>query len=478
MVQAGIERSSDAARSAGRHAVALLDRRRSRRHRGERAGDPGLGWAARAPRGGGQGAGLRARRRLVAAAALEAGADGLAVARVREGVRLRDLGVTAPMLLLAAFTPKEADTLVANDLTPTVVEERQLALLSQAAERAGRQVPVHVKLDTGMRRYGAPVEEAIPVAASVVRACRTSSLEGFYTHFATADAPDLGFAREQLAAFQTACGRLEAQGIRPRYLHAANSAGTLAMREAHYDLVRVGAGRLRLLRHADRHRGRATPAGGDACARGSLGCWTCRRAAPWATVARTRPRGRCARRCSPSATPMGCPAAIIAAATCCSTASAPTSSGGSRWTSASSTSRTARRWPSAIVRWCSASRARIASPWTNSPSCRAASPTRHSPISAAACPASTGSGGAVVATSTLAGEEWLDTPIAQQQFGLGEEPQLGVSAPASLLPAAGRSAAGPTLTSNIVTWFSYVLLVENSGFEPLTFPLTGGTLFN
>ena len=156
-----------------------------------------------------QGYGLGAR--LVAAAALEAGADGLAVARVREGVRLRDLGVQAPMLLLAAFTPLEADTLVANELTPTVVEEGQLTLLSQAAEHVGRQVPVHVKLDTGIRRYGAPAHEAIPVAASVVRV--EPSLEGFYTHFATADAPDLGFAREQLAAFQTACGRLEAQGI-------------------------------------------------------------------------------------------------------------------------------------------------------------------------------------------------------------------------------------------------------------------------
>jgi alanine racemase len=186
-----------------------------------------------------QGYGLGAR--LVAAAALEAGADGLAVARVREGVRLRDLGVQAPILLLAAFTPAETDALVANDLTPTVVEDRQIALLDEAAERRGRRVPVHVKLDTGIRRYGAPVDEAIPVAASIARASNLE-LEGFYTHFATADAPDLSFAREQLAAFQTACGRLEAQGIRPRYLHAANSAGTLAMREAHYDLVRVGLG--------------------------------------------------------------------------------------------------------------------------------------------------------------------------------------------------------------------------------------------
>src|SRR5262249_7119395 len=72
-----------------------------------------------------QGYGLGAR--LISEAALGAGADGLAVARVREGVRLRELGVQAPILLLAAFTPGEVDDLVRQELTPTIVEEAQVA---------------------------------------------------------------------------------------------------------------------------------------------------------------------------------------------------------------------------------------------------------------------------------------------------------------------------------------------------------------
>ncbi len=186
-----------------------------------------------------QGYGLGAG--LISSAALEAGADALAVARVREGVRLRRLGVKAPILLLTAFTPAEVSDIAAHDLTPTVVDAAQLALLARAADRAGRRVRVHVKLDTGIRRYGAPLDEALAVAVAAERATALH-LEGFYTHFATADGPDLGFAREQLAAFQSACGQLESLGIRPTYLHAANSAGTLALREAHYDLVRVGLG--------------------------------------------------------------------------------------------------------------------------------------------------------------------------------------------------------------------------------------------
>src|SRR5581483_6105690 len=87
---------------------------------------------------------------MVASAALEAGADGLAVARVQEGVRLRRHGVTSPILLLTAFAPEEAPQIVAQGLTPTVVEHAQLPALMTAAQRAGTRLPVHVKLDTGL----------------------------------------------------------------------------------------------------------------------------------------------------------------------------------------------------------------------------------------------------------------------------------------------------------------------------------------
>jgi alanine racemase len=178
---------------------------------------------------------------MVATAALAAGADGLAVARVREGVRLRRHGVTAPILLLTGFAPDEVTQIVAERLTPTVVEHAQLPALMTAAQRAGARQAIHVKLDTGLHRYGAPLGEALALIRTIV-ASEVLELEGFYTHFATADALDLAFAREQMAAFRAACHTLEGEGTRPRYLHAANSAGTLAVPEAHFDLVRVGLG--------------------------------------------------------------------------------------------------------------------------------------------------------------------------------------------------------------------------------------------
>ena len=93
-----------------------------------------------------QGYGLGAG--LIASAALEAGADALAVARVREGVRLRRLGVKAPILLLTAFTPAEVRDVAAHELTPTVVDVGQLALLARAADRASRRFAIFEQAST------------------------------------------------------------------------------------------------------------------------------------------------------------------------------------------------------------------------------------------------------------------------------------------------------------------------------------------
>jgi alanine racemase len=184
-----------------------------------------------------QGYGLGAE--LVATAALAAGADALAVARVHEGVRLRRHGVTAPILLLTGFAPAEADDIVRHTLTPTVVAQDQVSRLAACAQRTGRKLAVHVKMDTGLHRYGASTGEAVSLASRIYET-EGLELEGFYTHFATADAADLSFAHEQLGEFRGACAYLADRGMRPRYLHAANSAATLGLREAHFDFVRVG----------------------------------------------------------------------------------------------------------------------------------------------------------------------------------------------------------------------------------------------
>lgn len=178
----------------------------------------------------------------VARAALEGGATWLAVALVEEGVELREAGVTAPVLLLSEPPPGAAEAVVGASLTPTVAGPEAAAALSAAARRHGGRVPVHVKVDTGMHRVGAPAAGAPALAASVA-GDPGLRLEGLWTHLAVADgtgAEDRAFTAEQLRRFDAVVAAAAAAGARPPLLHVANSAGAIAWPACRRDLVRCG----------------------------------------------------------------------------------------------------------------------------------------------------------------------------------------------------------------------------------------------
>ncbi len=177
----------------------------------------------------------------VARAALDAGATWLGVARVQEGIELRAAGIDAPILLLSEPSPRVADAVVAHELTPVVYTEPGIDALAKAVADAGRVTPlaVHLKVDTGMHRVGCTTEDAVALAHRVeVR--DELELAGVCTHLAVADEPANGYTAEQLARFDAVLAALEARGLRPPVVHAANSAGLLTAPAARYDLVRVG----------------------------------------------------------------------------------------------------------------------------------------------------------------------------------------------------------------------------------------------
>ncbi len=101
----------------------------------------------------------------VARAALAGGAIGLAVALVDEGVDLRRRGVRGPILLLSECGAEAVDAAMANNLTPTLYTAEGVELFSAAARRLGQRKSVHVKVDTGMHRVGAPVGEVPAILA-------------------------------------------------------------------------------------------------------------------------------------------------------------------------------------------------------------------------------------------------------------------------------------------------------------------------
>jgi alanine racemase len=179
----------------------------------------------------------------VARAALDAGASGLGVALVEEGIELRDAGVDAPILVLSEPVPDAADCVVARDLTPVVYTPAGIDALAKAVADRGehRRLGVHLKVDTGMHRVGCRPDHAVELASQVSDRPELE-LAGVCTHLAVADEPDHPYTQEQLAAFDAVLGDLSARGLPTGVVHACNTAGAIEWPAARFDLVRVGIG--------------------------------------------------------------------------------------------------------------------------------------------------------------------------------------------------------------------------------------------
>ncbi len=175
----------------------------------------------------------------VSRAAIDAGAWGLGVATLEEGVEVRRAGLDVPVLVLGAIPPEGAAVAIEHDLAVTVFDVETGRALSAAAASLGRTARLHLKVDTGLGRIGIAPHEAVALAR-VLGTLPGTVLEGCMTHFATAHELDLAPVRAQFEGFRSVLGGLQAAGIAVRLRHAANSAAVLSLPDAHFDLVRCG----------------------------------------------------------------------------------------------------------------------------------------------------------------------------------------------------------------------------------------------
>ncbi len=174
----------------------------------------------------------------VARTALQAGATWLGVNFADEGVQLRQAGVTAPILLVGYTASWQAATVAAHRLTPTV-NSLDVAEALNAAASPSAPLPVHVKVDTGLSRYGMMPDEIVPFVHRLAQ-MRGLRFEGLFSHFASADQTDKTSARRQLAIYLDTVARLKQAGIDVPIRHIGASGATLDMPETHLDMVRCG----------------------------------------------------------------------------------------------------------------------------------------------------------------------------------------------------------------------------------------------
>src|SRR6266545_3466271 len=173
----------------------------------------------------------------VARRLLAAGAPLLAVAYVEEAMALREEGFSVPIVVLAAFGPGQERMIRKHDLTPVVSTPRTLEAVLGPSRGGRRPLSVHLKVDTGMSRLGFTTAAFVEAAQRLTEA-KGLELEGVMTHLANADEDREATAR-QLDRFDQAVAALHQRGIRPKYVHACNSAGLALYRPTH-SLVRPG----------------------------------------------------------------------------------------------------------------------------------------------------------------------------------------------------------------------------------------------
>ncbi len=165
------------------------------------------------------------------------------VAAVAEGERLRASGWTGRILVFSPLPPSDYDRGADADLTLCLSDIDAVELWAEAGTRAGRQLGFHTEVDTGIGRAGFAWHQAALWGAEVMRrAAGRLRWEGCFTHFHSADEPDLRPTELQCERFEQALAALPAEpaGEPRRLIHAANSAGALRVRGRRWDLVRPG----------------------------------------------------------------------------------------------------------------------------------------------------------------------------------------------------------------------------------------------
>jgi alanine racemase len=179
-----------------------------------------------------------------ARAALAGGATWLGVAIVEEALALRAAGLSAPMLV-CLWTPSEAGTIAAAitaGVDLTVSSRWALDVVTAAARQVGTPARVHLKIDTGLSRNGCYVADWPDLVEAAAKAQAGAEIEviGIWSHFACADEPGHPTIGRQVRAFHDALDVAGRGGITPLVRHLANSAATLTLPDAHFDLVRPG----------------------------------------------------------------------------------------------------------------------------------------------------------------------------------------------------------------------------------------------
>ncbi len=170
---------------------------------------------------------------------LSPSSDYIGVAVLEEGILLRKLGVSAPILVLGGIWGDQIPLYILHGLTLTASSVERLEQINSAARHMGVIAKVHIKIDTGMERIGVHYYNSQTILESALR-CSNVEVEGIFSHFANADSRDLAHARLQLERFNEVLRFFDLHSLPVPIRHIANSPAILQLPDSYFDMVRPG----------------------------------------------------------------------------------------------------------------------------------------------------------------------------------------------------------------------------------------------
>lgn len=166
------------------------------------------------------------------------GVNFFGVGSIEEAIELREDGFDGAIIILSSVLEGFSDFFLNYSLIPTIVDLGFARKLNAGAEKRGKRIPVHVKVDTGMGRLGLHYSDAHAFIKELNRFSHLK-IEGVYTHFPVADT-DPEFTNHQINTFNTFVSQLASEGIKVKFCHCANSIGIMHYPNAHFNMVRPG----------------------------------------------------------------------------------------------------------------------------------------------------------------------------------------------------------------------------------------------
>jgi alanine racemase len=175
-----------------------------------------------------------------AKAAVDTGVEYLGAGIIEEGIELRENNITEPILILGSIFPDEVEDLVRHNFATILCTPHLAQALAKEAEKQGKTVNVHIKVDTGMNRLGVLPENLLPLIKTINN-LPTLKLEALSTHFSSADDKDTSITTQQIELFQKTLSELQKAGVTmPTLTHLANTSALFRFPESRSKMVRPG----------------------------------------------------------------------------------------------------------------------------------------------------------------------------------------------------------------------------------------------